>query len=137
MEIKKVSKPDILVVAKHLYERYKITELVTLHRVLYLLDQDYFNQTGAVLFKGDFDTWAFDSVSPRLFRYTEKYGKNFTKIDKLEDEDVIAFIKKDIKQYKDQPSYLLVKMTKESQPYIDAYEDLPFPYLSSNKIHFK
>jgi len=56
MEIKKVSKPDILVVAKHLYERYKITKLVTLHRVLYLLDQDYFNQTGAVLFKGDFDT---------------------------------------------------------------------------------
>ena len=51
----KVKKPDILVVAKHVYEKYKITELVPLHRVLYLLDQDYFNQTGEVLFKGDFE----------------------------------------------------------------------------------
>ena len=133
----KVKKPDILVVAKHVYEKYKITELVPLHRVLYLLDQDYFNQTGEVLFKGDFEAWAFGSVSPKLFNYTEKHGKNFTKIDKLEDEEVIAFIKKDIKQYKKQPSYLLVQMTKQSQPYIDAYEDLPYPYLSSNKIIFK
>lgn len=132
-----LQKTKIVDVANYLTTNYsnKISDHIKLQKILYFLDWDYKQETGQLLFEDQFEAWVYGPVNRKIFALMKNNDLKFTTDYQLSEEDK-KFIKKDVKKYLDYPSFDLVTLSHQSEPWIEARRGLSTYEPSRRKIKF-